>query len=313
MKNTIKPDSVLKDYWRNNDRFSDLFNQVFFHGEAVINPGQLADKDTEESAVIIDKKQDNITSISRACDIIKEYSDNINLILIGLENQMHVHYGMPVRTMLYEALDYTKQCKDLEQQHRAEKDLTSSGEFLSGMAVSDKIKAAVTLIVYYGEKPWDGPESLEDMMNIPPAFQPLFNNYNIRLLQVKDTETFHFKNQDNEDFFALLREFYYNEDKLDINKFKENHPDLDIYWETAAALGAVTGTTELIEYALSNKGGRIHMCTALENLKQEGIQEGIHNTIIILRDLDIKEDVILLKIQKQFKLSKEEALRYLKN
>lgn len=313
MKNTIKPDSVLKDYWRNNDRFSDLFNQVFFHGDTVIEPGQLADKDTEESAVIIDKKQDKITSISRARDIIKEYSDNINLMLIGLENQMHVHYGMPVRTMLYEALDYTKQCKNLEQKHRAEKDLTSSGEFLSGMAVSDKIKAAVTLIVYYGEKTWDGPECLEDMMDIPPAFQPLFNNYNIRLLQVKDTEMFRFRNQDNEDFFALLREFYYNEDKLDINKFKEKYPDWDIYWETAAALGAVTGTTELIEYALSNKGGRIHMCTALENLKQEGIQEGIHNTIIILRDLDIKEDVILLKIQKQFKLSEEEALGYLKS
>lgn len=35
-KYDLKPDVVLKDYWRNNDRFADLFNQVFFNGEDLL-------------------------------------------------------------------------------------------------------------------------------------------------------------------------------------------------------------------------------------------------------------------------------------
>lgn len=33
MNADIKPDVTLKDYWRDNYRFADLFNQVFFGGE----------------------------------------------------------------------------------------------------------------------------------------------------------------------------------------------------------------------------------------------------------------------------------------
>lgn len=106
MKNEkLKPDSVLKDYWRNNNRFADLFNQVFFNGVQQIMPQKLSDKDTEESSVIMEKDQ-TITSISRARDIIKQYEHSIDFVLIGIENQMRVHYAMPVRSMVYEALNY---------------------------------------------------------------------------------------------------------------------------------------------------------------------------------------------------------------
>ena len=29
-KQDLKPDTVLKNYWRNNDRFADFFNAVLF-------------------------------------------------------------------------------------------------------------------------------------------------------------------------------------------------------------------------------------------------------------------------------------------
>ena len=38
---TIKPDTVLKNYWRNNDQFADLFNAVLFGGEQIpLSSGQ---------------------------------------------------------------------------------------------------------------------------------------------------------------------------------------------------------------------------------------------------------------------------------
>ena len=32
----LKPDTVLKNYWNNNERFADLFNAVLFDGRQVI-------------------------------------------------------------------------------------------------------------------------------------------------------------------------------------------------------------------------------------------------------------------------------------
>lgn len=29
-RNQVKPDTILKDFWRNNQRFADLFNTVLF-------------------------------------------------------------------------------------------------------------------------------------------------------------------------------------------------------------------------------------------------------------------------------------------
>ncbi len=43
MKKTqgLKPDTVLKNYWRNNEQFADLFNAVLFEGKQVIRPEEL--------------------------------------------------------------------------------------------------------------------------------------------------------------------------------------------------------------------------------------------------------------------------------
>jgi hypothetical protein len=44
-KQDLKPDTVLKNYWRNNDRFADFFNAVLFEGRQVIKPEELEDID----------------------------------------------------------------------------------------------------------------------------------------------------------------------------------------------------------------------------------------------------------------------------
>lgn len=327
-KNSLKPDAVLKDYWRNNDRFADLFNQVFFDGKNILTSEALTDKDTEVSAVIMEKDK-TVSSITRARDLIKQYGDGIDLVLIGLENQMRIDYGIPVRTMLYEALDYTKQCKELEQSHRKNKDLEGADQFLSGISSQDKINAVVTLVVYYGEKSWDGPMCIGDMVNVPEPFRPLFNNHNIHLLCVNNANEYHFRNKDNQDFFTLL-DLLYNKSGVDINSFKEKFPDLDVYWETLAALGAATGSGELVDYAFRNEGGRIRMCTALESLKKEGMIEGkregkiegkkegkregkiegILGAMEILKDLGLTEEEICQRIQKQYHLDKETVMSY---
>ncbi len=36
MGKRLKPDAVLKEYWKNNERFADFFNAVLFDGREVI-------------------------------------------------------------------------------------------------------------------------------------------------------------------------------------------------------------------------------------------------------------------------------------
>ena len=51
-KNKIKPDTILKNFWRDNRHFADLFNAVFFNGEQVLKPQDLTEADTDVSSML---------------------------------------------------------------------------------------------------------------------------------------------------------------------------------------------------------------------------------------------------------------------
>ncbi len=324
----LPPDAVLKSYWRNNDRFADLFNQIFFNGEALISPEDLSDAATDEADMLLEGE--TVTAISRLRDLFKRYGSQIVLALFNVENQMSIHYAMPVRFMQNDALDYTKQCKAIEQEHRRQNDLKSGAEFLSGMTADDRIAPILSLLIYYGEEPWDGPNNLWDIMDIPDAMKPYINDYHIHVFQVKDSLQYSFQNQDNRDFFMLISEFYNQKGRFKISEFREKHPDMDVYWETVAAVGAATGTTKLMKYALKNEGKRLNMCTALQGLIDDGIaqgrktgrEEGIKTGRQKERDEIIAETVRHLKgmnipapvfsaLAESFHLSEEELHKYL--
>ena len=55
-KQELKPDIVVKNYWRNNEQFADFFNAVLFVGEQLIKADELEDIDTEESSILEHKE-----------------------------------------------------------------------------------------------------------------------------------------------------------------------------------------------------------------------------------------------------------------
>lgn len=52
IKKIDKPDTAMKTFLRNNERFADLFNAVDFNGRQVINPDELTEMDTDVSVII---------------------------------------------------------------------------------------------------------------------------------------------------------------------------------------------------------------------------------------------------------------------
>ena len=51
--NKIKQDTILKNFWKNNDRFADLFNTFLFNGKEILKPDDLTEVDTDVSFFFI--------------------------------------------------------------------------------------------------------------------------------------------------------------------------------------------------------------------------------------------------------------------
>ena len=52
IKDSVQNDIILKEFWRDNARFADLFNAVIFNGRQIIRPDELQELDTDISGTI---------------------------------------------------------------------------------------------------------------------------------------------------------------------------------------------------------------------------------------------------------------------
>ncbi len=137
-------------YWRDNEHFADFFNAVLFAGKEIIQPDELKSEDTENSYVSEHKAY--MESIRAARDMIcihkRSTEQGVELVLLGMETQEYIHYAMPMRK-------------------------------------EDKFIPVVTVVVCYGEKPWDGAVSLSEMLNVPEQMKTLVNDYKMRLVEAR--------------------------------------------------------------------------------------------------------------------------------
>ena len=164
-------DTLTKAYMARPDVFADVFNFFIYNGRQVIRAEQLRDMDTTSIALPfgLDGTQAPVQKIR---DVLKQWivkrDDKAAYLLLGVENQSDIHYAMPVRNMLYDALQYSAQVDTTAKAHKKAKgeNKPTSGEYLSGFYKSDQLIPVVTLVVYFGAKHWDGPMSLHEMMTI---------------------------------------------------------------------------------------------------------------------------------------------------
>ena len=292
-QNKIKPDMILKEFWRDNERFADLFNTVLFKENEVVKPEDLSEADTDLSSVL--KMNGHAETIQRIFDVVKKTANGVDYIIWGIENQETVHYAMPLRHMLNDSLIYLKECNEISAKHRKVKDIRSSGEFLSGLKKEDRLHPVVSICVYYGENEWDGPLQLTDMPEIPNEVKPIISDYKMNLVQVRECIDFRFRNTDISTVFEIIQMIY----ERDYKKMNALYGEKRIDTELALVIGAVTNSQRIIDQALELevKGEEINMCKALEELEQKGREEGYISGI----ETGKKE---LLRQQVEKKLSK---------
>ena len=266
----MKPDTILKTFWRDNERFADLFNTVLFKGNSVLDPDELQEADTDLSSVL--KMNGHVETIQKIFDVVKKTANGVEFIIWGLENQEKIHYAMPLRHMLNDSLAYLKECNEISAKHRKEKDTRTSGEFLSGLKKEDRLHPIISLCIYYGEDEWDGPVCLTDMLEISDELKPMISDYKLNLIQVKKCGEIKFRNNDINTVFDLVR-IIYNQDYDKINNTYKNKA---IDTELALVVGAVTNSQKIIDQAMrmEQEGEKMDMCKALEALEQRGFESG---------------------------------------
>lgn len=315
---TLKPDTVLKNYWRNNERFGELFNAVLFKGQRIINPDELEDIDTEESSIL--EHKDYAESIEASRDNIKirkKSSENgIEFVMLGIESQKHIHYAMPLRIMGYDYGIYKKQYDDNATKYISSQNMKPD-EYLSKMMHTDRFLPVVTIVVYYAEKPWDGATTLHELLRIPKEFAVYVNDYKMLLVEARKND-FIFHNMDNVDFFKLLgiildQQLPKNEARKRAIQYSEEHQT------NKAVVMAIAGATNRnIDYYSFEKGdGR--MCTLFDTIAKEseskgkakGKAEGRAEEIIETGfEFGLSESDILDRLQKKLNVSFQKAQEY---
>lgn len=216
----MKKDTVTKDYMSDAAVFADAFNYYIYGGEQVIQPEQLAERDSTEIALPYGADGAAVP-IQKFRDVQKLYAamtdGKVEYVLYGAESQSEIHYAMAVKNCLYDALEYARQVEEAARSHRrameearrqkretctisteqtgnvvpkAEQEdgmlpakKPNTGEFLGGFWKEDRLVPSVTLAIYFGCEEWDGPLSLFEMMEVAdPKVLSCMDDYHVRLI-----------------------------------------------------------------------------------------------------------------------------------
>ena len=248
------PDSALKDFFKNNKTFAALFNGFFFDNETIIKSDELEPDNTAyaESIKIHNGKQ------KYKVEKVNKYRDNIRrtklgyLVILGIEDQSKVHYSMPIRKMLYDALEYSSELSTIG--NNQDKTEWTVDERLSGIKKGTKITPIVTVIFYTGEDPWDGPNSLHAMMDMDDKISPFVPDYPLYVIDIGHDEDLSFNNKALDELRLVLHSIYSYTADTDTSIVDNS---------TLALAGILSGDTNLYYTAVDSKGGEQPLCRAL--------------------------------------------------
>ena len=271
-------DSAVKRFLENPAHFCDLFNGSLFGGKQVLKAGSLESLPGEAIVSFADKDGRKVT-VRRYRDAVRKACGNTMYAVFAVEGQGNTHYAMPVREMLYDAMSYTSQVEQAAVKHRENGDYENSAQFLSGFFPEDRLVPVVTLCLYYGTTPWDGPMELLDMMDIPEEFndmRPYLSNYRLNLIQPENAEPDNFRT-DWKLIFSLMK---MAGDGTGMKEYIQENSEMfrHIPPDTYDMLKALLHADRWWKADADSGKGETDMCKALEEIEEmarlQGEKEG---------------------------------------
>ncbi|MDO4521850.1 MAG: transposase [Eubacteriales bacterium] len=273
-----KKDVIQKIFWEDNRRFADFINVVMFRGEQIISAKDIEDSDASEYML----SEDSRTKMEGYRDIVRKVSADAGFALIGIEDQTEIHYAMPLRVLIWDAMCYDEQLRGIARMHAEKKDLTGA-EYLSRFAKTDRVLPMYTFVLYYGSEPWDGARNVTELIDdrfftgvrsdgkmLPPFSYPI---HLIEIQKYQETGFFQSDLREVFEFIQRARDKNALKDLLKTRTEKYEHMSVD----AVRFIATVTRTKELeriIEKPeVSGKKGETNMCKAIDDMIAEGRAE----------------------------------------
>ena len=269
-------DTVTTKYMRQNEIFADAFNYFVYGGEQVIHPDSLKELDTREIDVPYGGENGAGQPVQKTRDVIKSVvammDKSTAYLLLAIENQSNIHYAMPVKNMVYDALQYAKQVEEAIASHRLSGDYKNAGsdEYLSGFMKEDHLLPVVTLIVYFDSKEWDGPLSIHEMFSGQDArVLALVPDYKVNLIAPASIE-----DEDFGKFQSSLKEVLsfikYARDKDELKKVLDADESFrHLGREEVDVLNACVGE----KIAVKEGEEAVDVCLAIQQMNEEAAQK----------------------------------------
>ena len=297
-----KADKLMKLFFTNPYVFADVFNYWLYDGEARIRPENLREA-SGNLVSLIDKweEQENeflqyldsaasadlsdtgtelpkTETVERIRDSIMQLvcmddGDSV-YVLLGIEGQRYVDYGMAARTMIYDALQINKQMDAIRTEHQMNNERGSTdGEFLWRYFKTDHLTPVITVVVFLGKDEWDGPRTLRDMYCIKdPVLLENSLDYKMKLIEPN-----RMNDEDIEKFQTNMREMLLflraAGDKKQLYQLADEGKFRDMDPVAAHLLNEITQSN--LKLTTQNGKEKIQMCEAIKGIREDGRQEGI--------------------------------------
>ena len=242
----MKPDIQLKKFFEHDDRFLSLFNAYFYQGESVLKEEYLSPDDSEVVKLVA----------SNHIDVIRRYKENEYFALFVLENQSKVDYGMVVRIMKYQVLLYERELRKASPNNYTPK--------------GTKLPMVRAIVLYTGEKEWDGARKLSDMIldeNGQKIELDPIEDFSLNLIELNKDVSYNLNNQCVQDFMDLVHQLYDKSIHLG---------DMDRVYQRDAVQAAYSITKdEQLKLILEQEEGGVKVCEAMRELFEDARNKGI--------------------------------------
>ena len=267
-----KLDISAKKFMSDSDRFADAFNYIMPDGWQV-EAKDLKELDTNlfEIPYGINAKE----PVQRVRDLVRsmiiKYDDRAVYVIGGLENESKVNYAMPVKALILDMLNYTKQIREAEKSYKKQKEYgDSNSEFLSGFHKEDKLIPVITLTIHFGNQKWDGPRNIREMFSeTDPRIMRFLPDYEINLISPNEIDDFSDFDSDLGVVLSYIKASVDKKELRDLTSSDERFRRVE-----RDAFHVLNEATDS-KLKMIVKEGKIDVCTAIKEIREEGIEEGI--------------------------------------
>lgn len=220
------------DYFKDNRRYADIINGVACKGQQVVSQEELTELDTR--------------SKKKFRDLICKVAMGVNFAIVGIENQDEIDYELPVRIMEYDIACYRQQIAAISKKVRENPKNLNLGEYMYGFKKESRLYPVTTIVLYAGIEPWDGSESLYEMIDFTDV-RKVFD-----FIRYAETWDKLYELVSSDSYYQSMEE--------------------DAYEVIAKYANIKEGIVKMYKY--KGKDGRINMCKGIHDLMENSKSEG---------------------------------------